>query len=201
MEDKQSRAAKTEATREAIIEAGRMLFRKHGYANVQVSAIVKQAGVSVGTFYYHFKSKGDLFAAVCHDFNSVFQLDPDIDYQHDDFTARTVMFFEKYADFIQALPYEKIATAFLQDYGNKTFLDPGRSSYHVLSVMIEGFQKSGKIEGGSPMKIVKDLFICARGVVYDWLLHEGDYSLRIRMREIMERIAPSYILHSDGEKQ
>ena len=201
MKNKQPRAAKTEATREAIIEAGRTLFRKHGYANVQVSAIVKQAGVSVGTFYYHFKSKGDLFSAVCHDFNSVFQLDPDIDYQHDDFTARTVMFFEKYADFIQALPYEKIATAFLQDYGNKTFLDPGRSSYHVLSVMIEGFQKSGKIEGGSPMKIVKDLFICARGVVYDWLLHEGDYSLRIRMREIMERITPSYILHSDGEKQ
>ena len=112
-----------------------------------------------------------------------------------------VVFFEKYADYIQALPYEKIATAFLHDYGNKTFLDPGRSSYHVLSVMIEGFQKSGKIEGGSPMKIVKDLFICARGVVYDWLLHEGDYSLRIRMREIMERITPSYILHSDGEKQ
>ena len=201
MEDKQSRAAKTEATREAIIEAGRMLFRKHGYANVQVSAIVKQAGVSVGTFYYHFKSKGDLFSAVCHDFNSVFQLDPDIDYQHDDFTTRMVVFFEKYADYIQALPYEKIATAFLHDYGNKTFLDPGRSSYHVLSVMIEGFQKSGKIEGGSPMKIVKDLFICARGVVYDWLLHERDYSLRIRMREIMERITPSYILHSDGEKQ
>lgn len=201
MKNKQPRAAKTEATREAIIEAGRTLFRKHGYANVQVSTIVKHAGVSVGTFYYHFKSKGDLFAAVCHDFNSAFQLDSDIDYQHDDFTARMVMFFEKYADFIEAFPYEKIAAAFLEDYGNKTFLDSSRSSYQVLSVMLEGFQKSGKIEASSPMKIVEELFICARGVVYHWLLHEGDYSLRIRMRQIIERIAPSYMLHPDGKNQ
>jgi TetR/AcrR family transcriptional regulator, transcriptional repressor for nem operon len=46
-----------DATRERILEAASRLFREHGIAAVGLSKIMAEAGLTVGTFYTHFKSK------------------------------------------------------------------------------------------------------------------------------------------------
>jgi AcrR family transcriptional regulator len=46
-----------EATRERILEAASRLFRQHGIAAVGLAKIMTEAGLTVGTFYTHFKSK------------------------------------------------------------------------------------------------------------------------------------------------
>ena len=46
-----------EATRERIVEAASRLFREHGIAAVGLAKIMAEAGLTVGTFYTHFKSK------------------------------------------------------------------------------------------------------------------------------------------------
>ena len=46
-----------EATRERILEAASRLFREHGIAAVGLAKIMTEAGLTVGTFYTHFKSK------------------------------------------------------------------------------------------------------------------------------------------------
>jgi AcrR family transcriptional regulator len=56
--------AKAEATRRGLIEAGRKLFGKKGYAATSVDEVVKAAGVTKGALYHHFKDKDDLFRAV-----------------------------------------------------------------------------------------------------------------------------------------
>jgi AcrR family transcriptional regulator len=40
------------------------VFAQHGYAGASVDRIVREAGFSKGTFYWHFKSKEDLFLAL-----------------------------------------------------------------------------------------------------------------------------------------
>src|SRR5438270_4206544 len=47
----------TEATRERILEVASRLFREHGIAAVGLGKIMAEAGLTVGTFYTHFKSK------------------------------------------------------------------------------------------------------------------------------------------------
>lgn len=44
-------------TRERILEAASRLFREHGIAAVGLAKIMAEAGLTVGTFYTHFKSK------------------------------------------------------------------------------------------------------------------------------------------------
>ena len=44
-------------TRERILEAAPRLFRQHGIAAVGLAKIMAEAGLTVGTFYTHFKSK------------------------------------------------------------------------------------------------------------------------------------------------
>ncbi len=55
---------KRQYTREAIIEAAEELFSRRGYHKTQVMDIVKNVGMSAGTFYNYFKDKRDLFRQI-----------------------------------------------------------------------------------------------------------------------------------------
>jgi len=54
-------------TRERIVVAARHLWKAHGYANVSINQIMKDAGLTHGGFYAHFKSKDELFSEAALD--------------------------------------------------------------------------------------------------------------------------------------
>ncbi len=58
------RSDHTDATRQALLEAGRHLFSRHGYGGVSIEDIVTRARVTRGALYHHFASKKDLFQTV-----------------------------------------------------------------------------------------------------------------------------------------
>lgn len=64
MNVKRTQAERSEATRDALIEAARALFAERGYAAVGTEEIVRAAGVTRGALYHHFGGKRDLFEAV-----------------------------------------------------------------------------------------------------------------------------------------
>lgn len=53
---------KAAGNRARIVEAAARLFREHGFDGVGVDAIMKEAGLTHGGFYGHFRSKDDLAA-------------------------------------------------------------------------------------------------------------------------------------------
>jgi AcrR family transcriptional regulator len=59
-----TKAEQSEATRAALVAAGRSLFAERGYAAVATEEIVRTAGVTRGALYHHFDGKEELFAAV-----------------------------------------------------------------------------------------------------------------------------------------
>ena len=61
---RRTQAARSAATREALIAAARPLFATHGFGSVGTEAIVRAAGVTRGALYHQFADKTELFAAV-----------------------------------------------------------------------------------------------------------------------------------------
>jgi len=54
-------------TRRMLLDVARRLFAEHGYAGTGTEEVVRQAGVTRGALYYHFRDKRDLFRAVVED--------------------------------------------------------------------------------------------------------------------------------------
>jgi AcrR family transcriptional regulator len=59
-----TQSERTEATRSALLAAGRTLFGERGFAATSIEDLASVAGVTRGALYHHFSSKEDLFAAV-----------------------------------------------------------------------------------------------------------------------------------------
>jgi AcrR family transcriptional regulator len=62
--ERRTQAARSAATRDALIAAARRLFAERGYGEVGTEEIVRAAGVTRGALYHHFADKTELFAAV-----------------------------------------------------------------------------------------------------------------------------------------
>jgi AcrR family transcriptional regulator len=59
-----TQSERNQATRSALVEAGRALFAEHGYAEVSVNEIAARAGVTTGALYHQYASKEALFEAI-----------------------------------------------------------------------------------------------------------------------------------------
>ena len=61
------KAEQYEHTRRVLLDVARRLFAESGYAGTGTEEVVRQAGVTRGALYYHFRDKRDLFRAVVED--------------------------------------------------------------------------------------------------------------------------------------
>lgn len=55
-------------TRARIIEKARVLFNHRGFEQVTIDDVMREAGLTRGGFYHHFKSKDDLYAEAVRSF-------------------------------------------------------------------------------------------------------------------------------------
>src|ERR1700694_2322343 len=62
-----SRQSQKEATRQRVMEAARELFDTQGYLGTTVREIARHAGVSVGSVFTTFASKGEILSQVMQD--------------------------------------------------------------------------------------------------------------------------------------
>jgi len=59
----ESKPSKRELSHQRILDAAARAVRRHGYAGVGVADVMKEAGLTHGGFYAHFKSRDALLAA------------------------------------------------------------------------------------------------------------------------------------------
>jgi TetR/AcrR family transcriptional repressor of nem operon len=58
---KSQKSLQKEESKQRILNVGARLFRKQGYKPTGIDQLMREAGLTAGAFYAHFKSKEDLF--------------------------------------------------------------------------------------------------------------------------------------------
>ncbi|MBP2643997.1 MAG: TetR/AcrR family transcriptional regulator [Firmicutes bacterium] len=189
-----NRAKQAEATKNKIYECGVNLIRKHGFDQVTVEQISKEAGVSVGTYYYYFQSKFDLFSEIFKRGDEYFQTHVATSLQAEDSLKQIIEFFDKYADFNILNGIEMVKKLYTAN--NKMFITKGRAMQNILNTIIERGQANSRISIRlSSQEITAALFVTARGVVYEWCLYDGTIDLKQEMKKIITLLVTGLAQH------
>jgi TetR/AcrR family transcriptional regulator, fatty acid metabolism regulator protein len=191
MEKQRSMGRKLQAdmTRQKIYDTAIALMEKKGYAATTIGEIMGTVGVSVGTFYHYFRSKEDIFLEIFTKADEYFEdtvkhglEDPVLDA-----CARIVKYFRFYAKYNVNRGLENISQ--LYNTKNKFFALKGRYMQELLKLLIKKGQESGElVSSPGPADMTEYLFIAARGLVYDWCLHQGKYDLEKKVESYMGRL-------------
>ena len=112
--------------RSQILDAARKLLFLNGIENVSIAGIAKEAELGVGTIYFHYKNKEDIFIALQQEGLSVlFGIIRQVAEQEISCTEKLVQIAEAYYAFSQSQPeYYNIINYFLSS--PKIFFEPDK---------------------------------------------------------------------------
>ena len=182
------------ATKNKLYRCGVQLINQYGYDHITVAQIAKKAGVSIGTFYHHFQSKFDLMVEI-YRLGDVFFSErvPALLAQNNSLPAQIVEYFCLYAQLSLQNGIDMVRSLYVPT--NQMFISHGRAMQEMLTDMVQSGQQQGKLFATLPaQQITEKLFVVARGVIFDWCLHNGETDLLSEMRDIMQRQVGSYLV-------
>ncbi|WP_040949408.1 TetR/AcrR family transcriptional regulator [Gorillibacterium massiliense] len=179
-------------TKKDIYNSAMRLMKTNDLEDIKIRDICEHAGVSIGSFYNYFKTKSDILVEMYDQADSYFweKFNTIRDYQN--VKEELVCYFEIYAEYNKSLGLETIKQLYTTN--NKLFIAKGRYMQASLQAIIQKRQDSEELDNTiSPEDTTEFLFIAARGVIYDWCLHDGDYNLVLKMRQYMTRMIETFV--------
>jgi len=187
-----SRQLQADRTRTLLYSIAVSLMEKQGFSNTTIEQIATKAGVSIGTFYHYFNSKEEIFYDIFKKADEYFETIVAPALYSADTTGLSVFeqvitFFRYYAHYNLNRGLANITQ--LYNTKNKIFVKKGRFMQELLmQVLAKGMERGEFSSELSPDEATDYLFVVARGIVYDWCIHEGTYDLEQKMESYMRTL-------------
>ena len=169
-------------TKGKIVSAAWKLFYEQGYDNTTVEEIVEESGTSRGSFYHYFEGKDALLSSLSYLFDDKYEeLEKTMDPTLSPIDKLMCMNQELFLMIENTVSVELLCQLFatqLTTSGERNLLNPNRTYYKLLrQVTMEG-QKAGVFKDGlSVGDITRAYAMFERGLMYDWCISSGSYSL------------------------
>lgn len=187
MKEKTSRKIQAEQSKKRIYDAAISIFADKGFDDTSISEICKKAKCSVGAFYHHFPSKDSVQ-------EETFRIADEQFSGWQSLSSRTMNGYEMIVAYMKAYAEVSLENGVefskrFYNTNNKIFIRKGRSMQSRLVEIIRTALATGDISLETTAEETCEwLFIGARGIVFHWCLHEGDFDL-IEEMEIYTRRA------------
>lgn len=192
-----NRAKQAIATKEKIIACGKRLILSKGFDNISVDAISKAANITVGTFYYYFRSKDDL----------LFEILPKAELYFESKEANRLKDATSFEKVISYFCYFSMETVIQNsaDYLRKVFLSE-KALYMLdedrigpaVQLILEGQSRGEFTDSSSAEYIAKTVFSTTRGLWQHWATHPGSFNLADTTRDIVERLLHTFLAEKES---
>ena len=185
--EKTSRDIQAEKSRKRIYEAAIDLIADQGFDETSISDICREANCSVGAFYHHFPSKDSILEETFRIADEDFKGWKVLDGSNSSGKDMILSYMASYAELVTNSGVEFSKRFFT--WRNKTFIKKGRPMQTRLIEIIKKAVETNGLRLSLPPEEAGDwIFMCARGVVFHWCLHDGDFNLKQEMGVTMKRI-------------
>jgi len=177
-------------TKTKIYNIAIKLLGTYGYDNVSIDEICKQSQVSKGTFYHHFNAKEDIIIALYSEeyeclLNNIknIHLPNALDELVEVICLQVKYAEEKGLDIVKQVYKSQI------DYGNKLMSSKNVFLHELLNEIVQSGQKNNEIRKDmSSEEIINCLIRLSHGIIYDWCLNNGNYSIEEITRKSLNYI-------------
>ena len=184
-------------TKGKIISAAWKLFYEQGYDDTTVDEIVEESETSKGSFYHYFSGKDSLLSSLSFIFDEKYEeLKGHLD---EDSTAIEKLLFLNHELFLMienSISVDLLARLFssqLITRGQRHLLDQDRTYYKLLRKIIFEGQQKGELRNDLPVnEMIKTYAMLERGLMYDWCLCNGDYSLSQYSENVLSTMLKVY---------
>lgn len=183
-------AKKSNHTKSRIVKAAWKLFYEQGYDDTTVDEIIAESGTSKGSFYHYFEGKDALLSSLSYMFDEKYsEIKESLDNTSNSFDKLLYMnevLFDMIDNEINIDLLARLYSSQLVTKGDKHMLDYNREYYKLLRKVISEGQDRGEITAEMSVNdIVKLYAMCERGLMYDWCIRNGEYSLKKYAKEVM----------------
>ena len=185
MEYQQRRKEQARQTEQAILQAAMDLSRQKAFDKVSVRDICQKAGITTGAFYHHFKSKDEMLLRGFAPLDRYME-EALAGHESDPPLERLWLLLTTYANFMESLGWELVTRYYQQRLGTPPShsIDPHRFTYRSMVECLRQCEAQGRLPAGySPEWMADFLFRHFRGVVIDWIVHQGSYPLLSRLEQ------------------
>ena len=177
-------------TKSRIVSSAWQLFYQYGYDNTTIDDIVEASNTSKGSFYHYFDSKDSLLGSLSYLFDEKYEelldtMDPELA-PLDKLIYMNRELFLMIENTVSVTLLCKLFATQLTTKGERHHLEPDRTYYKLLrQITIEGQQLGIFRDDLSINDITRAYAMFERGMMYDWCLSNGSYSLLQYSQQIL----------------
>ncbi|MBR5516428.1 MAG: TetR/AcrR family transcriptional regulator [Firmicutes bacterium] len=169
-------------TKGKIVSAAWQLFYEQGYDDTTIEEIVEVSGTSKGSFYHYFEGKDALLSSLSYLFDEKYEelmetMDQDLS-PVDKLIYLNQELFLMIENTVSIDLLCQLFSSQLITKGERHLLDSSRTYYKLLrQITSDGKQKGYFRDDLSINDITKAYAMFERGLMYDWCICNGNYSL------------------------
>ncbi|MDD3204620.1 MAG: TetR/AcrR family transcriptional regulator [Lachnospiraceae bacterium] len=169
-------------TKSKIVTAAWKLFYNQGYEDTTIEEIIAESATSKGSFYHYFEGKDALLSSLSYMFDEKYEeLSETLTDEWNSYDVLLYLNHELFQMIENTVDFDLLCRLFstqLTTRGERHLMDNNRVYYKLLRKIISQGREKGELTNRmTANEIVKYYALCERGMMYDWCLSNGSYSL------------------------
>lgn len=177
-------------TKGKIVAAAWNLFYKQGYDETTIEEIVEESGTSRGSFYHYFEGKDALLSSLSYLFDDKYaELEKEMDPDLSPIEKLKYINQELFLMIENTVSVELLSRLFatqLTTSGERHLMNTNRTYYKLLrQIVIEGQEQGLFKDQLSINDITRAYAMFERGLMYEWCISNGNYSLCQHAQSVM----------------
>lgn len=192
------RSVRSRNTKQKIYEAAVSIMKKKGYEYLSVRNICQVAGISNGTFFYHFNTKEDLLSYYLQDRFDDYREQHNFNVDNLPFDQKILEYYKCYSRYMIENGIEFISNYYVpknkalntrgyrsESMGNEDTRLINFSCRCLINAEKEGLLKDTHTAIG----YANNCCTMLKGIIFDWALNDGN----LNMEQLIEEILGTYL--------